>query len=104
MEYNVSRAIKKYLDEEAKKVLATLVNPFGTFEKAKYCMYYFKDSGKEYKRLYTFITTIHSEEDCIDIMKKLFEQRVRGLKYFTVYKKNKDMKKLIYSSSQKIKP
>ena len=81
------------LHPDTDKVLRSLPNPFGTFEKAKYTCRV-KD-----KKL-SFITTCRNTEDCVEIMKLKFKEindyAVVPVMYCSIYKIQHGIKKLIF--------
>jgi hypothetical protein len=86
------------LHPDTEKVLESLPNPFGSFEKAKYIIY--RDLAASVY-LYSFVTTCRNTEDCIELMKAKFvsihkfKKRTKP-KYCSIYKIQNGIKKLIF--------
>lgn len=78
-------------------VLKSIPNPFGTFEKAKYVI--FRDKSAVIP-LYSFVTTCHNTEECVEIMKQKFldfyNYSPLNPKYCSIYKIQNGIKKLIF--------
>lgn len=63
---------RNILLEHEKEVLKNIPNPFGSFEKAKYVLCKCRNGSV----IYSFVTTAHNTEDCVDILKTLFNERL----------------------------
>lgn len=94
MTYNVSKSVPKFLENESKKVLESIPNPFGTFEKTKYILY------EKHKNVYSCTTTVRSDKDCINILKKMLYSRNRKSKkqYFKILKQQGEKIEIIFAS------
>lgn len=70
--------------------------PFGKFKKAKYLLIFRK------KVVYSFVTTIHTEEECIEIMidkaKYFYSYDVKN---YTIMKENSEGSAIIYLGRNK---
>lgn len=81
------------LHPDTDKVLKSLPNPFGSFEKAKYVC---RIRGTKI----SFITTCRNTEDCIEIMKEKFkainDYAVNKTSYCAIYKVQHGIRKLIF--------
>ena len=81
------------LHPDTDKVLKSLPNPFGSFEKAKYTC------RIKAKRL-SFTTTCRNTEDCVEIMKEKFkainDYALRSATYCSIYKIQHGIRKLIF--------
>jgi hypothetical protein len=75
----------KYLSKEAGKVMANIPHPFGSFEKATYILKRDNRNG-EVAYFYQFTTTCHNTEECIEILKEKFKERVRQESYCVILK------------------
>ena len=85
------------LHADTDKVLQSIPNPFGSFEKAKYVIY----RKRSVIPSYSFITTCRNTEDCIEIMKDKFKQRNAyrddgTKKRCSIFKIQNGIKKLIF--------
>lgn len=87
------KEFKITLHPDTDKVLNSLPNPFGSFEKAKYVVYRYKSASIP---LLFFTTTCHNTEDCIEIMKEKIKQVQTRSKYLSIYKIQKGIRKLIF--------
>jgi transcription initiation factor TFIIIB Brf1 subunit/transcription initiation factor TFIIB len=55
--------------------------PFGRYKKAKYKLYINKEVQ------YSFVTTIRSEEDCVEVLKEMAQRSIsRSTKSFSITK------------------
>ena len=86
------------LHYDTEKVLKSIPNPFGSFEKAKYVIY--KDKNESVP-LYSFVSTCRNTEDCIEIMKEVFIslhdfKEGRTPKCCCIYKIQNGIKQLIF--------
>lgn len=81
------------LHPDTDKVLKSLPNPFGSFEKAKY-------TCRIKSKKLSFITTCRNTEDCIEIMKEKFKSindyaTIKTV-YCSIYKIQHRIRKLIF--------
>lgn len=81
------------LHPDTDKVLKSLPNPFGSFEKAKYVIYRYRS---RIIPLYFLTTTCRNTEDCIEIMKHKFKEKDHRNKYCSIYKIQHGIRKLIF--------
>lgn len=88
---------REWLNNTAMNVLDTIPRPFGTFEKAKYVL----GSGVSGANYYTFITTVHSEPECIEIMKKMYDETYHIEAFFRVSKIQNGKRKTIFTNYPK---
>jgi hypothetical protein len=79
----------------AENVIATLPNPFGSFEKATYSLFCYRQNGSRLP-VYSFITTCHNTEDCMEILKKKFYDQQRREKSFTIKKSSNGKDEIIF--------
>ncbi len=88
----------EFLRQHGEEVFKNIPNPFGTFKKARYELYF---SGGDPDPAYAFVTTCRDEESCIEILKEKFKtMRTTGVHYFTI-KKIKDGKmEVIFSTNR----
>lgn len=81
------------LHPDTDKVLKSLSNPFGSFEKAKY-------TCRIKSKKLSFTTTCRNTEDCIEIMKEKFkainDYALRPAMYCSIYKIQHGIRKLIF--------
>lgn len=94
--HNIARPRPEFkisLHPDTKKVLRSLPNPFGTFEKAKYTC------RIKHKKLF-FTTTCRNTEDCVEIMKLKFievnDYAKEQAAYCSIYKIQHGIRKLIF--------
>lgn len=87
-----SLALQDMLKDVEQEVLRTLPLPFGSLEKAKYCL---KPFSTDRKKDYSFVTTSHNTEDAVEIMRQKFQEKFgykklgdkrTKVKYFCVLK------------------
>lgn len=78
-------------------VLKSIPHPFGSFEKASYVL--FRDRSAVIV-LYSFTTTCHNTEECVEIMKnkylEIYGYKPVHPKYCSIYKVQNGIKKLIF--------
>lgn len=84
------------LHPDTDKVLKSLPNPFGSFEKAKYTC------RIKAKKL-SFTTTCRNTEDCVEIMKEKFkainDYALRPVTYCIIYKIQNGIRKMIFNEA-----
>jgi hypothetical protein len=84
------------LHPDTDKVLKSLPNPFGSFEKAKYVC---RIRGTKI----SFITTCRNTEDCIELMKIRFKEinnyALRPVTYCIIYKIQNGIRKMIFNEA-----
>jgi hypothetical protein len=88
------------LSEIASAVLKKIQRPFGTFKKVKYILYrhrrYYRDNP-----IYFFITTIHDEQESIELMKNLWSHKHYSTELFTIYKEENGITKVLFTNIKK---
>lgn len=89
MESRTPNNFEEYLWVES--VLYKPVNPFGSFEKARYVIY-----GYNGFPIYQFTTTCHNLEDSINIMIERYKSLALRAKSFKVCQIKNGIKKIVY--------
>ena len=81
--------------EDVEEVLQDIPNPFGTFEKAKYVIYYYGVV------LYSCVTTCRSEENMLELLREKSEYTcyMREYPFVSIVKIQNDKEKVLFKGN-----